>query len=857
MTKYKVDDNSYNYDDFHKQAEQGLDDFLGGIKRGNIRRKEFVQAYNELMSGIKDGTIIFQQGGLKDTQGRYKNKDSKLKDYYGIMAYYLNDIHNNMSPIPESTDNATQQTQSEESQEATLSESSEEQSQEQQEVKSVETTKSKGQQFKEYFDQTYQPFTGELPSSFQFQATSFQATDSEFKEWKNRWTEVYNAYLTKSTDALIKSLSNIMANNDKAKKDLNILSQNFNPIVADSFKMGDFAHLILKALQEKGALKESDGKLYIEGLSFENTPSVGFIYDKSKQEITPTHYADIDYIRRDAYNKFASTQNNQNTNPWDSYYATYSGQTASHKNGGVMKMQTGDKFNTPLEAIVYTDEDLQKRYQNVFNDGVFTQQLRESNATDNIATGNNQYDIEQGGAELEQQQYYQDFLNLLLNNEKLAKAWATDYKNRQNVASDVYADWFDDKGNFQYDKFKENIARVNQDSKNGVGHDIYKGRAFKIKDQEGYYNTIPTGYALIEGEVDESNPLVNVYTLQQIQNPTVGTDNNATSEGATQTQQTDAQTDQSDDSEEDDTIIDARKPKEKASSKTPSFGIPSTLPGITRMLTSMKANKDIENTLLQGLQAHLQNTYSLHHPVFGDLGARQFYVQQGIDNALRLGSSPTSDARTNYNAAIKGIEGINQMNEKGFLADNTEIKRTQAENLKREEDNAARKTATANANLKELINLAQTKSQIQASRKQKDWASIDELLKSIESDAKTNVERGRQFYIASETSDIDKEYTEIYQQQYQKLKQQADEKYNGDITKSPDYDKFIQFKSKLTEWRKAKYLNAQARAYGMGVKDGTKGKSAKDYVKDSLLFKRGGSLNHVVMNLINRTMKCE
>jgi hypothetical protein len=37
---------------------------------------------------------------------------------------------------------------------------------------------------------------------------------------------------------------------------------------------------------------------------------------------------------------------------------------------------------------------------------------------------------------------------LLLNNEKLAKAWATDYKNRKNVASDVYADWFDNKGNF-------------------------------------------------------------------------------------------------------------------------------------------------------------------------------------------------------------------------------------------------------------------------------------------------------------------------------------------------------------------------------------------------------------------------
>jgi hypothetical protein len=96
-----------------------------------------------------------------------------------------------------------------------------------------------------------------------------------------------------------------MANNDKAKEDLNILSKNFNRIVADSFNMGDFARLVLKALQEKGALKETDGKLYIEGLS--SIPSVGFIYDKSKQEITPAHYADIDYIRRDAYNKFTST----------------------------------------------------------------------------------------------------------------------------------------------------------------------------------------------------------------------------------------------------------------------------------------------------------------------------------------------------------------------------------------------------------------------------------------------------------------------------------------------------------------------------------------------------------------------
>ena len=41
------------------------------------------------MSGIKDGTITFDNGQFHDSKGRYTNSDKKNRDYYGLMANYI------------------------------------------------------------------------------------------------------------------------------------------------------------------------------------------------------------------------------------------------------------------------------------------------------------------------------------------------------------------------------------------------------------------------------------------------------------------------------------------------------------------------------------------------------------------------------------------------------------------------------------------------------------------------------------------------------------------------------------------------------------------------------------------------
>jgi len=42
-----------------------------------------------MMSGIKDGTITFENGYYHDSKGRYSNSKKKNRDYYGLIANYL------------------------------------------------------------------------------------------------------------------------------------------------------------------------------------------------------------------------------------------------------------------------------------------------------------------------------------------------------------------------------------------------------------------------------------------------------------------------------------------------------------------------------------------------------------------------------------------------------------------------------------------------------------------------------------------------------------------------------------------------------------------------------------------------
>lgn len=88
-TLYSFYGKQYDYNDLAKAADAGLNDYLAGLKRGDKDSADFRNAYANLMSGIKDGTVTFDNGRFHDSQGRYTNSDKKNRDYYGLIANYI------------------------------------------------------------------------------------------------------------------------------------------------------------------------------------------------------------------------------------------------------------------------------------------------------------------------------------------------------------------------------------------------------------------------------------------------------------------------------------------------------------------------------------------------------------------------------------------------------------------------------------------------------------------------------------------------------------------------------------------------------------------------------------------------
>lgn len=79
----------YEFGNLQREADQGLREYLGSLKRGQKDADQFRKAYSDLMSGIGDGSITFSNGRFVDSKGRYTNYKDKDRDYYGLMANYI------------------------------------------------------------------------------------------------------------------------------------------------------------------------------------------------------------------------------------------------------------------------------------------------------------------------------------------------------------------------------------------------------------------------------------------------------------------------------------------------------------------------------------------------------------------------------------------------------------------------------------------------------------------------------------------------------------------------------------------------------------------------------------------------
>lgn len=179
--------------------------------------------------------------------------------------------------------------------------------------------------------------------------------------------------------------------------------------------------------------------------------------------------------------------------------------------------------------------------------------------------------------------------------------------------------------------------------------------------------------------------------------------------------------------------------KSKALSSSPSLAkqgfwgeLGTDLLGASRLAGSIWANSRIARTVRDSLRPKLHNTYELYSPVTGAFSEMQLRNRQGAETLSQSYRPFTSDASLAAARMLEGQRSANDLQYQGFLADDKEIKRTQAEALQRQEGNIARRSALANENRDAIIANNQAVAQLEASRIKQNWNSVDNYLQGIE-----------------------------------------------------------------------------------------------------------------------------
>ena len=517
---------------------------------------------------------------------------------------------------------------------------------------------------------------------------------------------------------------------------------NVDPASLNKLTPSDFSRIIINSLISKGIAKQFtyNGQQYYDlGFGPKDT-NTSYVYNVNTNTISQIRQHEIPHWQQKFIDDYNSKVQPSQTNVENEYLKQHF-PTQYQKEGGILKAQDGALINgapagfftNALDAISYLADDLvdTNRYRRIKNsDGTWGWELRDNKvATDNNAPGNNAYDSE--GEFDETLQPHNDWKKILTPNEMVAEAFARRYKILNNNTSNVHKDWFDENGKFNYDNFKK--STIFSDGINGIGHDFYRGRVYRLNGENGqplYYNAIPEGYKVKEGdpELAESG-LYNIYDL--VTNTEIPE------------KETSKETPESEEERKTklgETVIpDIPEPSliSRGEKVLNTLGINSLR--ALRLAYSLQSNEKITNTLKKALTPYVPaSTYELYYPTTGVFSTRQFKASQAA-YTRRMASLPfTSDASLMAARMLEGNRQANALETEGFLADNQEIKRTQAESLRRAEDNIARRTAVANENMKSIHDTNLQLAQLDATKLQKDFTSGDTFMKQIESDLVTN-----------------------------------------------------------------------------------------------------------------------
>ena len=962
----------YDYNDLAQTADQGLNEYLATLKRGEKDSDNFRTAYANIMAGIKDGSITFDNGQFHDSKGRYTNSDKKNKDYYGLIANY---IYGKMgkSNVYQAPKDPSKIEWGDGSVKTALmrqlfnSDNGNvkdflELDAEKNGVRSIanrSTYLSNAlQSIADNWDNTFQGYQDADKSRYvpllvnaakalrdgtinpgDYLALSKAVGGMDFREMMATGTPIVQEQPTqqlqdapvqqpqiktkhaslfdKSYDAnTISRMTSIMAK-IPPKGLINILRNSFynryyrfgsDPRISQIFRSSNISSkagvtATLNALQAQGILQNADPNnpnlYYIPGLKTKN--GTGWVWDKANNTITELPLQNIPYAK----DHMQSQQSN---------FTTY---VSSRKLGGILKAQEGTKL--PWYNGI-KDFDVNKFSSNwgntlygINNKGVYGPSYGNSGRGANDSrykTDSNYSDYTQKGKsyalEVEGQKSYKDFTNSLLSS-------AQEYVNAQDKSSfnddnNVFLKWahlvdkglpsnststfFDQNGNLRTswkvtnkDSYmrgpREAITNLS-DYISSIRNDQLIANRHNDLMKEGtryFYNDTNGIKHWVDPEIAKSGKYqVSSNGIKRVDGITNWTDYELT--GVTSNNSNSNTTDQNNGSDINPTQQPESKPNwfQQNGLKLAQDIAPLAV-GARRLFDSLHTNNKVADVVKKSIKPVLKNTYELYSPVTGAFSEMQLRNRQAADVRRQAAQSYTSDASLNAARSLDANRQATDLQYQGFLADDKEILRTKQEALKRQEDNIARRTDTANFNRASINQANRELAQIEAGRLKSNWQSRDNFLSGVESDLKyRNAQRdydrrveladNKQRSLSLDIQDMNRHYDikarNLYQQ-YKDSDNDMSQEFNAklaawkavngevaDYTTQPFYKDYIAKARALRDKYNAD-SDALAEEQSREMRQYIEGLRTK--MNQSTLFRNGGKLSSSTINLLHKVMK--
>lgn len=583
-----------------------------------------------------------------------------------------------------------------------------------------------------------------------------------FQIWENIMKNINNKDLVRMMDLLNDNpninLSNMKYVVESAKK---TGAAKLRIAYPDNAQSRSF---VLNSMKYRNLLTKIGDGLY---MYYSNRSPYALIWDEKQNKLYKKAARNVEYIVRSKLNEFNQT----NGNTEESWYKKYqqpdnTSEVESAKNGGVLKASGGLNFNLavgnnedkniklpngltiPLlssinpaklpdggfddfnQAVIYNDEDLldSNRLKRVWNKetGKYELAKREDKAaTDNISTGNKLYDVEgvDGSQEKDENLYKvswnENWINRLMNNPKLAEAYARRYISLNGVNGDKFKQlWFNPYDTFNHENFKKTIPRGDEkihiwsEGLNGTGHDVYAGRVYGIATGDGsvkYYNHIPKGWQ-VSGDKIKFDDITNLYML--------------TPKSGEQKVENQDQAGKLIPGKENIKDLNIKNPYDDRSKENSL--------ALLRLIKTLDNNRKNANILRSGTTLKQYDTYETYAPIKGAYSIKSTFANQAADIQSRMANQGFIDWKQQALSNSLAQSQADQYNEKGIASDVQERQRTEAISRELQERNLARRQEVANKNIDENALYRQQLASIDASRNMKDHESWDTYLKQIE-----------------------------------------------------------------------------------------------------------------------------